>query len=554
MPTSTPPDHPTSYRRHLARRILDVFEQRADRVLLADRGHEWTGDDCLAHLRRLESILQSEIPRGATVGVLVPPSANQAFAIAATWALEYVPLVLDPWPARPPRRVGQRLHAVLTTAEAPRLEEPPLTVILGSDPVETKSTTMASTVSNTMAGTDRARTGADRSDPAVLPAAAGLALRTSGSSGQPKEVILSAQGLLYIGDLLQQRFALDPRTVAAVSLPLHHTMGLNTQFLPCLLAGGRSVFFPSGLRLGHLFRDLLDTRASFVSMVSDMIRLCYTEKQRRHLPAADSVSEMQLAGGHILSEHLDMARELFPRARLHKGYGLTEAIRVSMIHSGDPGFAEPTAGSVLPGQEVDIRDPAGRSLPPGEPGEIHVRGPNVMLGYGDGDSPFTTDGFLATGDLGLLTAEGRLEISGRRDRIFKSYGHRIAAPEIEAAVRSLDDVAFAGCIPVPCPVRGQRPILFLELTEIGLARFQHGGRETIEKALIRSLEPYKVPKDIVLLDTLPTLSIGKVDFVALARWWWHTPERREHMGQGPAGCRFLRLAAVGVDSAMRDLP
>lgn len=534
-------------RGQLARRILETFEAHRDHVLLRDHGRDLTGEACLERLRVLEDTLATVAPPGATVGVLIPPSALQAFAIAALWALEYVPRVLDPWPSRPLRGAGRDLHAVLTTAEAPALPRAPVVLRLASG-------TSAVHVSGapTPTDTDTTTTDARASVHApLLPSAAGLTLLTSGSSGRPKEVILPTEGLLYVADLLIHRFSLDEHTVAAVSLPLHHTMGLNTQFLPCLLAGGRSVFFAAGLRLGHLFRDLLESEATFVSMVSDMVRLCRTEKNRRRLPPASSVREMQLAGGHIRPEHLEMARELFPRARLHKGYGLTEAIRVSMIHSDEPGFSENGAGKALPGQEVQIRDESGRPLAPGERGEIHVRGPNVMLSYGDDDdSPLDPDGFLATGDLGTLDSVGRLTVTGRRDRIFKSYGHRIAAPEIEAVVLPLEDVASACCIPVPCPVRGQRPVLFLELTEVGIARFTNGGRGNIESALIHHLEPYKVPKDIVLLETLPNLSMGKTDLAALGQIWQKAP-RPEDLGQGPAGCRFRRFEAAAVGSQLR---
>ena len=544
QPTSTSASE-TGPRQVLARRVLEAFEARPGRALLRDQGETLTGDQCLERLRILErSLCSAGLPPGATVGVLIAPSALQAFAIAALWALEYVPRVLDPWPARPARGVGRGQHALLTTTEAPALPEVPVVLRLaGGTP--------------TVDLVARARTGLAAANPSapptLRPSAAGLMLLTSGSSGHPKEVVLSAEGLLYVADLLLRRLSLDQHTVAAVSLPLHHTMGLNTQFLPSLLAGGQSVFFPAGLRLGHLFRDLLDAEATFVSMVSDMVRLCRTERSRRRLPAATSVREMQLAGGHIGPEHLAMARELFPHARLHKGYGLTEAIRVSMTHSDEPGFFDVGAGTVLPGQEVEIRNERGRLQPSGERGEIHVRGPNVMLGYGDGDSPLDERGFLATGDLGTLDAAGRLVVSGRRDRIFKSYGHRIAAPEIEAAVLPLEDVASACCIPVPCPVRGQRPVLFLELTELGIARFANGGRGDIESALIHHLEPYKVPKDIVLLETLPSLSMGKIDLAALGEIW-EKPTGPRDLGQGPAGCRFRQFETTDVSSKLRGSP
>ncbi len=145
---------------------------------------------------------------------------------------------------------------------------------------------------------------------------------------------------VYVIDYLIELFRLGPETLAAVTLPLHHTMGLNTQFLPTVLAGGRSLILATRLGLGKTYRNILESRATFVSLFADILGPLATEKNRRGLPAASSVTQVQLAGGMIQSRHLDAVRELFPAAGLHKGYGLTEAIRVSMNDDTDPRFAE----------------------------------------------------------------------------------------------------------------------------------------------------------------------------------------------------------------------
>jgi acyl-CoA synthetase (AMP-forming)/AMP-acid ligase II len=375
--------------------------------------------------------------------------------------------------------------------------------------------------------------------PALPPAAeAGLVLYTSGSSGDPKAVVLPAAGLLYVIDRLIARFGLGPATVAAVTLPLHHTMALNTQLLPTVFAGGRAVVLESGPALGRTYRDLLSTGANFVALIAELLRPCLAEQRRRGLPAASGVEEMQLSGGMILGEHLAMARQLFPAARLHKGYGLTEAIRVTMTDSGDPRFSDPDAGFPLPGQEVAVTDEEGRALPPGRRGQIVVRGPNVMLGYeGEASQPFA-DGWLLTGDLGRLTADGRLTVEGRRDGVFKSYGRRIATAEIERAALACPEVATAKCIPVACPVRGQRPLLFVE--PAGPGPLDGGLKSRLEATLRRALLPYKVPREIVLVEAVPRSATGKVSHRALAELWRQGPPVTD-LGRGPRGCRFKRL-------------
>ncbi len=131
-------------------------------------------------------------------------------------------------------------------------------------------------------------------------------------------------------------------------------------------------------------------------------------------------------------------------------------------------------------------------------------------------------------------------VEGRGDGIFKSYGRRIAAAEIERAALGCAAVAAALCLAVPCPVRGMRPLLFVEVPGAP------GGpaadpRPAIEAALKGALEPYKVPRDIVLVEALPRSAAGKASRRELERLWREGAPLAD-LGRGPLGCRFQRLA------------
>lgn len=485
-------------------------------MLLSDAEVELSGERCQAAVEEFADAVGPLAPARGRVGVLLPPSAAQALAIAQVMASGRVPVLLDPW--TPPGRLAEacrRLHCLVAPAAAePRVAGPLILV-------------------DRHGGVVRRRTGG--ADPAPLPPpGAALILHTSGSTGEPKAVVLPWEGLAGVIDFLIGHFGLGEETVAAVTLPLHHTMALNTQLLPTLLAGGRSVVLDTGPSLGRTYRDLLASGATFVSLVGEMLRPCLLEKERRGLEPAAAVTEMQVSGSMIHCEHLTAARELFPNARLHKGYGLTEAIRVTMIDSRHPRFDEAAAGFPLPGQEVIVRDERGRTLPAGARGRVCVRG-LVMLGYeGEGEQPFR-DGFLETGDQGYLTGDGRLVLEGRVDGIFKSYGRRIATAEIERAALRHPGVAAARCIAVPCPVRGMRPVLFVEPEESA-----EGLPRELEAALKRGLEGYKVPREIVLVEALPRSAAGKIAAAELERLW-REGEPLAELGRGPLGCRFRRL-------------
>ncbi len=483
----------TRPRDRLCRKLRAAFRRHASTVLVADRAVTFTGADLEVALDRWQEAIDREIPEGGYVGVLATPTATQAAAILMVLASGRVPVPLNPWtPASRPQAAGADLHGLICAGvEAGRLS--PRGPVVTLDP------------RGAITGRQPAAPG---QRPPTAPEAAGLVLHTSGSTGAPKRVLLAAEGLLTMIDELIRRFALGTGTVAAVVQPLYHTTALNTQLLPTVCAGGRTVVSSSRWLMGRVYRDVLDSGATFVSLVNELLGPSLEEKRRRGLPAATSVAEVQLAGSTSQPQHLAMARELFPAARIHRCYGLTEAIRVAMIASDEPGFDGAASGRVLPGQKIEIRDPEGEPLGPGIAGEIWVRGPSVMLGYLDGDvvSPLE-GGWLATGDLGTLTDDGRLVVEGRRDRVFKSYGHRIAPAEIEGAALALPALADARCIAVPCPDRGRRP-----------------------------------PKDVVVVAALPRTALGKVDLAALDRLWTDRPGAAE-LGRGPAGCRFTALAS-----------
>ncbi len=367
-------------------RLRRVFARHATKELVADHAVAFTGADLERALQSWLEAIGSEIPEGGYVGVRLEPSAAQALAVLAVLAAGRVPVMFNPWTsdAAYPADSGVMLHG--------------LVCLDGGDPHEhlaPRGPVMLLDRRGEVAGRRPAPPG---EAPALAPDAAALVLHTSGSTGTPKPVLLAAEGLLYMIDELISRFALDAETVAAIVLPIYHTTGLNTQFLPAVFAGGRAVVSSPRWLMGRIYRDVLESGATFVSLVNEMLRPSLDEKRRRGLPPATAVCEVQLAGSTVGPRHLEMARELFPAARIHRCYGLTEAIRVAMIASDDPGFDGEASGRALPGMEIEIRDREGGTVAAGTPGDILVRGPSVMLGYldGGGVSPPAGGGWLAT--------------------------------------------------------------------------------------------------------------------------------------------------------------
>lgn len=494
-----------------------MLERADDRVLLTDDFVELNAREIRAHIGQLSQLIERACAPGSRVGLVFPNSAVKALAVLAVLVAKRVPVMLnglESYPDPEHRLADKHLSLVLMDAvSAARfsLEIP----AIGLDP----------------SGKVKELVSMRPVEFPPPPAGTAVILYTSGSSGLPKGVCLPEAGLLAVIDHLIEYQGFNEETVATVLLPICHTMGLNTQFLPAFLAGGRSEFFDSALALGRVYRDILESRGTCLALVSRMIRLCYEEKRRKKLPAADFVRSLTLAGGAIRAEHLEMAKELFPNAVLYKGYGLTEAIRVSMIDSRDPAFSQDNAGYALPGQTIEIRDDASAALPVGEIGRVFVRGSNVMLGYEAGDasvpSSVGADGFLDTKDVGFLDPAGRLVVLGRSDGIVKIYGKRVPMKTIEeATIASAPGILDAKCLAFESERNELDLILFVERGEALLpADFELRLREKISR-----LPTF--PRALVVLPEFPKTSNGKVDLSSL-RALWETPGRLEvAQGQG----------------------
>jgi acyl-CoA synthetase (AMP-forming)/AMP-acid ligase II len=204
-----------------------------------------------------------------------------------------------------------------------------------------------------------------------------------------------------------------------------------------------------------------------------------------------------------------MSRELSFRVVL-TAYGLTEAVVATMCRPGDaPGTVASTCGRPAAGFSVRVAGPDGGDADPGEPGEVLLRGTNLMLGYLD--DPVATaeaidpDGWLHTGDVGRLDAAGYLTITDRLKDMYICGGFNVYPAEVEQVLARLDGVAESAVVGVPDG----------RLGEVGRAYIvSRAGRALSQDAVIdfcrRRLANYKVPRQVMFRDALPRNPSGKV--------------------------------------------
>jgi acyl-coenzyme A synthetase/AMP-(fatty) acid ligase len=511
----------------------DVFHQRLKQtcstyrahVLLEDRERGFTGKHLLHIFECVKDQLELISPLGGRVAICCRDSLLQAQLILATFYAGRVPVVLGTADYEDVHEVQSKIG---------------LSGILAENDLTWHALPMAPMLVFDHDGELSERLpGRLRAPVRAAPTGCGLVLFTSGTMGHQKAVNLPLQGMLDTYQRLGEYFSLSSQDVATILLPISHTFALNTQLLPAFLNGAKSVFLNRTSHLGRQYESIGKSGGTFIASVTDLLRLLKRERDVRGLPLCETVRHVQIAAGKISDEHLRDMRDLFPNAVLHKGYGMTETIRTSMISSRDDKFSSETCGRPLPGQEVEIRDESGRLVPAGMAGQIFVRSNTTLLAYDQRPSGSSLDdsGFFPTGDWGYLDDQGYLTCIDRLDRVFKIAGKKVSAVEMERVAAEFDQVEDAKCAPIVDAKKGLRPVLFVELSE--QESFKNLRLADFESCLRENLEPSKVPRDVVIAERLPRTANAKVKIDVLQKLW----ERKSLETLSPATgyIRFHRL-------------
>ena len=344
----------------------------------------------------------------------------------------------------------------------------------------------------------------DRLDPSALH----TIVFTSGTTGSPKGVMLSAGNHLWsaIGSCLNLGLSSDDRWL--LCLPLFHVGGLAVLY--------RSVIYGTAVVLQESFDPVAANRAideegvTVGSVVGTMLRRMLRERHERPYPP--TVRCLLVGGGPVPSSLLHACQRL--RLPAVQTYGLTEA--ASQVATERPGEALRPRGSVgrpLFPTEIRIEGQDGAPLPAGKEGEIAVRGPTVSAGYynqPEESRHLLRGGWLHTGDLGRLDREGYLYVVGRRDNTIVSGGENVNLEEVEDVLNSHPQVADAGAVGLPHPAWG-------EVVGVGVV-VADGASIDIDDLMefCRShLAPYKLPKSLHILPELPRNALGKLSRAAL---------------------------------------
>jgi acyl-CoA synthetase (AMP-forming)/AMP-acid ligase II len=325
---------------------------------------------------------------------------------------------------------------------------------------------------------------------------------TTGTTGQPKGVMLTHRNLLFIAAVSSTLRGLTPDDRAYGVLPITHVYGLTSVMLGTLYAGA-CLYLCQRFTPDALLKALRDDRLTIVQAVPAMYARLL-EQLGGAQPKLETQLRFAYAGGSPLPPSLKAQVEQLLGLPLHNGYGLTEAAPTVSQTRLDQPRDDTSVGQAIPGVEVKLVSKGG-----GEIGELWVRGPNVMRGYYR-EAELTAavldaDGWLNTGDLVRQAEDGALFIVGRSKELIIRSGFNVYPLEVETVLNAHPAITQSAVVGRAAAHGNEEVVAFVEPDPQ-----QQVSIEQLHAYLAERLAPYKRPSAIIAMAALPAAATGKI--------------------------------------------
>jgi oxalate---CoA ligase len=332
--------------------------------------------------------------------------------------------------------------------------------------------------------------------------------RTSGTTGISKHVPVTHENLIEMARKMERWLELTPADRSACIMPIYYNAGFKATLLVPLLVGC-SVAFPAATSPQDFIQWIEELRPTWLT-ASPAFLQAIVEKVRA-LPGDGPEHSLRfvLSTASYLPEPMRVELQRLLAVPVVEFYGMCEAGMMT-APALPPEVAKPGSVGRVPRNELAIRDDDGAFLGPGQEGEIMLRGPSVMPGYlpddiEEGVPTGLDDGWLPTGDLGIVDADGFLTVVGRTKEIINRGGEKISPYSVEKALLCHPAVRQAAAFTVPHPRLGEN---------VGTAVVLESGANVTSAQLIDfiydRLAPYQMPRHVDIVDSLPVGPTGKI--------------------------------------------
>ena len=336
---------------------------------------------------------------------------------------------------------------------------------------------------------------------------------TSGTTGEPKGVLLTHSNLACAINNIIQFIGNTADDIEICPMPLSHSFGIAR--LRCVLYAGGTYILEDGIaRPKHLFESMTRYKVTGLSMVGPAWNMLRKLSGNRIMQFRDQLRYMELGSAPLTAQVKKELAELLPNTRVCMHYGLTEASRATFLEFHDDEQHLDSVGKAAPLSEIAIYSESGKVCAAGVRGEICVHGGMVTSGYLDQEKNrdlFFADGFFRTGDLGKLDANGYLTLDGRLKEIINVGGEKVTPIEVESVINTFPGIADSACVGKFDEILGETVAAFLVLKN---------AEEPVDIPALRAylsqkLEAFKVPKHYEVIKALPVTVTGKIQRAAL---------------------------------------
>jgi len=331
---------------------------------------------------------------------------------------------------------------------------------------------------------------------------------TGGTTGLAKGAIILHRNM--VANVAQAEQWMGPEIdkgneLILTPLPLYHVFALMSNCLVFIKQGGKNVLITNPRDIPALVKQFEKHKPTVVTGVNTLFNALTNDDGFAKLDF--SRLKVTLGGGAAVQRAVAEKWKRITGVNLNEGYGLTEASPVVSITPLDQDYTG-SIGLPIPSTDVSIRDDEGKELPVGEPGELCVKGPQVMAGYWnkpeENEKTFFEGGWLRTGDVAKMDDKGFFYIVDRKKDMILVSGFNVYPNEIEDVVAGHPKVMEAACIGVEDEKTGEAVKVFVVKKDDSLT-----DKELIEFCR-KELTGYKVPKQVTFLDELPKSNVGKI--------------------------------------------
>jgi long-chain acyl-CoA synthetase len=331
---------------------------------------------------------------------------------------------------------------------------------------------------------------------------------TGGTTGVSKGAMLSHSNL--VSNTLQMIAHSGTgmragKEIVLTALPLYHIFAFTVNLLGFYYNGARNILVPSPRPPSNLRRAFDNYKITWLSGVNTLFNALLNERWFQDAPPKHL--HASAAGGMALQSSVAQRWRELTGTPIVEGYGLTESSPVLTFNSLTGTSKDGSIGIPVPSTEVKCVDENGNEVPIGESGEIVARGPQIMVGYWqkpEETAKAIKDGWLHTGDIAQMDADGYFTIVDRLKDMIIVSGFNVYPNEIEEQIAAVPGVLEVGVIGVPDDKSGERVQAYVK------ALLPAPSKEEIIAHCRASLAAYKIPQDVIFVDELPKSPIGKI--------------------------------------------